>query len=242
MAGDVLNPLLGFAAGGLTILSPCVLPLVPVVLGSSAQQHRFGPLALASGLVVSFTAVGFALAVFGSRLGVDPEQVRLVGAAILAVAGLFLLSTKLQDGFARCFGPMIAWAGTRQQGFERGGLTGQAAIGALLGIVWSPCVGPTLGAAIALAAQGQGLGQVALTMAAFGAGIAAVLLVIALVGRQLFNRLRGGLTARARQGKYLLGTILLAVGLMILTGLDRTIEAAFVTHAPVWLINLSTGL
>jgi cytochrome c biogenesis protein CcdA len=193
-------------------------------------------------LVVSFTAVGFVLAVFGSRLGVDAEQVRLVGAAILAIAGVFLISSKLQDSFARLFAPLIAWAGDKQQNLDGGGLAGQAAIGALLGIVWSPCVGPTLGAAVALAAQGKGLGQVALTMAAFGAGIATVLVVISILGRQLFNRLRGDLTTRGRQGKYILGGILLAVGVAILTGVDRMIETAFVTHAPLWLINASTRL
>jgi len=83
MSGEVLNPLLAFGAGALTILSPCVLPLVPVVLGSAAQRHRLGALALAAGLVASFTIVGFVLAAFGSMLGVDPDQVRLVGAVIL---------------------------------------------------------------------------------------------------------------------------------------------------------------
>src|SRR5690349_11202474 len=97
MSSEVLNPLLAFAAGALTILSPCVLPLVPVVLGSAAQRHRFGALALAGGLIASFTAVGFTLAAFGSRLGVDADQVRLVGAVILGLAGAFLIVPKIQD-------------------------------------------------------------------------------------------------------------------------------------------------
>ena len=97
MAGEVLNPLLAFAAGALTILSPCVLPLVPVVLASAGQRHRHGPFALAGGLIASFTIVGFVLAVFGTRLGVDAEQLRSSGALILAAAGLFLLVTKIQD-------------------------------------------------------------------------------------------------------------------------------------------------
>ena len=66
---STLNPLLAYAAGALTILSPCVLPLVPIVLGSAAQRHRLGPLALAAGLVGSFTIVGFAVAVLAHRPG-----------------------------------------------------------------------------------------------------------------------------------------------------------------------------
>jgi cytochrome c-type biogenesis protein len=242
MAGQLLNPLLGFGAGALTIFSPCVLPLVPVVLGSAAQQHRWGPAALAAGLIASFTSVGFVLAVFGSRLGVDTEQVRLVGAAFLAAAGIYLFMPKLQDRVAEFAAPLINWAGQRQHGIDSSGLSGQVGIGVLLGVIWSPCVGPTLGAAIALAAQGQQLGGVAVTIAAFGGGIAAALLAIALLGRRLFDRMRGGVASSAKKGKSALGVILLLVGLAILTGMDRLLEAAFLSQAPDWLIRLAAFL
>ena len=242
MSGEVLNPLLAFAAGALTILSPCVLPLVPVVFASAGQRHRLGPFALAGGLIASFTIVGFFLAAFGTRLGVDADQLRTSGAVILGVAGLFLLLAKLQDLVANAAAPLIAWAGERQQAFDNGGLFGQAAIGVLLGLVWSPCVGPTLGAAIALAAQGQALSRVAITMAAFASGIAAVLLVIALLGRSLFTRLRPGLAGNAKIAKIVLGSILLLVSVLILSGLDRIIEGAFVQSAPDWLVQLTTAI
>ena len=236
----MLNLLLAFGAGILTILSPCVLPLVPVVLGSAAQQHRWGPVALAGGLIVSFTSIGLIFGAFGSRIGFDAEQLRLVGAIIMVAAGVYLLSPHVQDRTATLAAPLVAWAGDRQGHFDDKGLFGQSAIGVLLGITWSPCVGPTLGAAIALAAQGEQLSQVAITMTAFASGIASVMLVIALVGRRVFNRIRGGLVGKAAAAKIGLGSILLLVGLLILTGLDRSIEAAFVTSAPDWLINLST--
>jgi cytochrome c biogenesis protein CcdA len=241
MAGQILYPLLSFGAGVLTIFSPCVLPLVPVVLGSAAQRHRLGPVALALGLIASFTSVGFVLAVFGSRLGIDTEQVRSVGAVILAAAGIYLLVPALQDRVALAAAPLIAWAGQRQQWFDDG-LLGQASIGVLLGVIWSPCVGPTLGAAIALAAQGKQLSEVALTMGAFAAGIASVLLAIAFLGRRLFDRIRGNAAAKAGTGKLALGGVLLIVGASILTGLDRLIEAMFVARAPDWLIALTTRL
>lgn len=242
MSGEVLNPALAFGAGALTILSPCVLPLVPVVLGSAAQRHRFGAVALAGGLIASFTIVGFVLAAFGSRLGVDAEQVRIVGAVILGVAGVLLLIPKLQERIANAAAPLVGWAGERQQRFDNGGLWAQAAIGALLGLVWSPCVGPTLGAAVALGAQGRELSQVALTMAAFAIGIAAVLVGIASIGRTVFLRMKSGLASKAKLAKAGLGAILLAVSGLILSGLDRAIEAAFVTTAPDWLIQLTTAI
>jgi cytochrome c-type biogenesis protein len=242
MSGEVLNPLLAFGAGALTILSPCVLPLVPVVLGSAAQRHRFGPLALAGGLIASFTIVGFVLAAFGSQLGVDADQLRTSGAVILAAAGIFLLVPKLQDGLAIAGAPLIAWAGERQQQVDGNHWLGQAAVGVLLGLVWSPCVGPTLGAAIALAAQGQELTRVALTMAAFSTGIAAMLLIIASLGRGLLLRVRSGLAQKAKLAKTMLGGALLMVGLLILSRLDRVIEAEFVLAAPDWLVQLTTAI
>jgi cytochrome c biogenesis protein CcdA len=242
VAGDLLNPLLGFGAGVLTILSPCVLPLVPVVLGAAAQRHRLGPLALSAGLVASFTLIGFAVAAFGASLGLDAERLRWAGAAVLAAAGLLLLVPRTQAMLATAAGPLANWANERQDSLDRHGLAGQAGIGVLLGLVWSPCVGPTLGAATALAAQGEQLPQVALTMAAFGAGIASVMLALAFTGRALFARLRGRLMATGKQGKRLLGTLLLVVGAAILTGLDRSIEAALVAASPDWMVEWSTWL
>ncbi|MFM9978153.1 MAG: cytochrome c biogenesis CcdA family protein [Sphingomonadaceae bacterium] len=237
---DGLSPLLAFGAGALTILSPCVLPLVPIVLGSAAQQHRFGPLALATGLVASFTIVGFAVATLGASAGLDGENVRLFGAILLGLAGVFLLVPAAQAVLTRVATPLANWASQRQQGLERFGLAGQAAIGVLLGLVWSPCVGPTLGAATVLAAQGENLAQVAFVMFAFGLGIATVLVAIAFATRSVFTRWRGRMMAAGGGGKRVLGGLLLAVGIMIFTGLDRVVESAVVSASPAWLTELTT--
>lgn len=240
MAG-ALNPSLGFAAGALTILSPCVLPLVPVVLASAAQRHRFGPLALAGGLVVAFTGVGFLVAAFGALIGLDALLLRKIGAAVLLVAGGVLLIDALQARLAGLAAPMAAWAGDRQTAFDGGGLAGQAMVGALLGVVWSPCVGPTLGAATALAADGKNLGEVAAVMLAFGLGIAAVLLVLAFTTRSVLARWRSKLMSTGKTGKRVLGVLLLAIGIAILTGMDRRAEAAILEQLPDWMITWSTA-
>lgn len=237
---DALSPLLAFGAGALTILSPCVLPLVPIVLGSAAQQHRYGPLALAAGLVASFTIVGFAVATLGASSGFDGEIVRVAGAVMLVVAGLFLLVPAAQAVLTQAATPLANWASQRQAGLERFGLAGQAAIGVLLGLVWSPCVGPTLGAATVLAAQGENLAQVAFVMFAFGMGIAAVLLLIAFASRAVFTRWRGKLMSAGGGGKRVLGGLLLVVGFMIFTGLDRILEGLLVSASPEWLTELTT--
>lgn len=235
-----LSPLLAFGAGALTILSPCVLPLVPIVLSSAAQRHRFGPLALATGLVLAFTIVGFLVATLGVASGFDGEHVRTFGAIMLVAAGIFLLSSHAQAFAARVATPLADWGNARQNGLERFGLFGQAGVGALLGIVWSPCVGPTLGAATVLAAQGDNLVEVAFVMLAFGMGIAAVLLVLATLTRSALGRWRGRMMATGKSGKFVFGGLLVTVGVMIFTGVDRVIEGVLVTASPEWLTELTT--
>ena len=235
-----LSPVLAFGAGALTILSPCVLPLVPIVLSSAAQRHRFGPLALATGLVLSFTIVGFLLATLGAASGFDGEIIRTFGAVMLIIAGFFLLSSRAQAFATRLASPLADWGNARQTSFEQFGLFGQAGIGVLLGIVWSPCVGPTLGAATVLAAQGDNLAEVALVMFAFGLGIATVLLVVATLTRSAMHRWRGRMMATGQTGKYILGGSLVVVGIMIFTGIDRVIESVLVTASPDWLTELTT--
>ena len=239
---NILNPVLAFAAGALTILSPCVLPLVPIVISSAAQRSKWGPFALATGLVLSFTVVGFAVAALGATAGFDGEIIRQVGAVVLFVAGLALLVPRITNLATRAATPLAGWANRRQAGLERFGLLGQAAIGGLLGLVWSPCVGPTLGAATVLAAQGQDLAQVALVIAAFGLGIAAVLLLIATATRSFLLRRRGALMRTGQGGKRLLGALLIAVAVLILTGGDRAFEAAIVNISPDWLTTLTTAI
>lgn len=239
---STLNPVLGYAAGALTILSPCVLPLVPIVLGGAAQKHRYGPLALAVGLVLSFTTTGFVIATLGASIGLDSDVVRVVGAILLLALGIVLLVPALQHSFERLAGPLANWASQRQQRLERFGLLGQAAIGALLGLVWSPCVGPTLGAATILAAQGQDLGSVAVVMGAFGLGIATVLVAISFVARSVLARWRGRLLGAGQNGRRALGALVAAVAVLIVTGGDRAFETLVLMHSPDWLTNLTTSI
>ncbi|WP_420381730.1 cytochrome c biogenesis CcdA family protein [Novosphingobium sp.] len=238
----VLNPVLAYVAGALTILSPCVLPLVPIVLGSAAQKHRFGPLALAAGLVTSFTLTGLAVATLGTTLGFDSDRFRGLGAVLLMVIGAMLLIPAMQAVAERAAAPVANWAGQRKGHLERFGLAGQVGIGGLLGLVWSPCVGPTLGAATLLAAQGRNLGAVALVMLSFGLGVATVLLVLGLAARSLFTRWRARLARAGTGGKKALGALLLVVGVLLVTGGDHTIEGALLAISPQWLTNLTTAV
>ena len=144
---------LAFAAGILSILSPCVLPLVPIVLGAAVTAHPLGAVALASGLTLSFTGLGLLLALVGFGLGIDAGMFRFAAAAIMIALGAVLLVPSWQARLAGAGGPFSAWADRQFGGFATSGLAGQFGIGLLLGAVWSPCVGPTLGAASLLASR-----------------------------------------------------------------------------------------
>ena len=232
--------LLGYLAGALSTLSPCVLPLLPILLATALTQHRFGPLALAAGLTLSFTAVGLFIATVGASIGLDTQALRN-GAAILLVAfGFILLVPALQMRFAAATAGIASSGDSLLSRISGTGWQGQFAVGLVLGLVWSPCVGPTLGAASTLASQGSHLGQIAVLMLVFGLGAGTPLVVVGSLSREAMQRSRGRLMRLGERGKWALGAALLVIGLAILSGVDKRFEAWVVDHSPAWLTELTT--
>lgn len=239
-AAGLGGPGLAFLAGVLSILSPCVLPLLPIVLGAAASEHRLGPASLASGVASSFVAIGLFVAVIGFGIGLDGEWFRLGAAVLMVLFGIVLTWPSLQVRLAAAGGPVSDWVDRRFGGVSGGGLRGQFGLGLLLGAVWSPCVGPTLGAASVLAAQGRDLGHVGLVMALFGLGAGLPLVVLGTVSRRASMRWRDRLLSGGKWAKMALGAALAAVGLLIVTHLDKPLEAALVAASPAWLTELTT--
>lgn len=231
---------LAFIAGLLSILSPCVLPLVPIVLGAAASEHRIGPAALAGGVTLSFVAIGLFAATVGFSLGLDAGSFRVASAVVMIGVGVVLALPALQARLALAGDPIGNWADAKVNGLAARGLAGQFGLGLLLGAAWSPCAGPTLGAASVLAAQGDSLGAVAVTMTSFGVGAALPLALIGLASRQALARWRARLVAGGRAAKVGLGALLAVLGALIASGLDRQIETALVDASPAWLTRLTT--
>ena len=231
---------LAFLAGLLSVLSPCVLPLLPLVLGAAASEHRLGPLALASGLALSFVAIGLFVATIGFGLGLDTGIFRTGAAVLMILLGLVLMLPAAQTRLAVAAGPLSNWTEARFGGLSTAGLSGQFGVGLLLGAVWSPCVGPTLGAASLLASQGRDLGAVALTMVLFGLGAALPLVVLGTLSRATLVGWRDRMMGLGKGLKLALGLVLVLTGLAIVLGTDKALETLLVDASPDWLTRLTT--
>lgn len=230
----------GLLAGILSTLSPCVLPIIPILLGTATNEHPRAPIALAGGLALSYAIIGTGLAWAGSALDMDAAIFRGIGATILGALGLVLMSGSLQQRFASATSGIGNVGNQLISRVNLEGLWGQFAIGLVLGVVWSPCVGPTLGAAVVLASQGSHVPQVALLMGIFGMGAALPVVALAYLGRGAMTKIRGELIQAGKTGKMILGTLMIALAAMILSGTDKPIEAWLVDHSPAWLTTLTT--
>jgi cytochrome c biogenesis protein CcdA len=229
---------LSFLAGVLSTLSPCVLPLVPILMGSAASSHRYGTLALVGGLTLSFTLIGVGLGSLGSSI-LEQDTLRVVGGVLLIVFGAVLLSSMLQERFSAAVSRLGVGQGLLAR-FNLSGLHGQFLLGLLLGIVWSPCVGPTLGVAITLASQGQALAQVAAVMLIFSLGAALPLLAIGMLSRQALGKWRGRMMEAGQKAKKIFGVALLLIGILVLSGADKSFEKWALNAMPDWLVTLTS--
>ncbi|MDH2916561.1 MAG: cytochrome c biogenesis CcdA family protein [Gallionella sp.] len=230
---------LSFLAGVLSTLSPCVLPLVPILMGSAASSHRFGTFVLVGGLMLSFTLIGVGLGSLGGTIGVEQDTLRVVGGVLLIAFGAVLVSGTLQERFSAAVSRLGVGQGLLAR-FNLSGLHGQFLLGLLLGIVWSPCVGPTLGVAITLASQGQALAQVAAVMLMFSLGAGLPLLAIGMLSRQAMGKWRGRMMEAGQKAKKIFGAALLLIGILVLSGADKSFEKWALNAMPDWLVSLTS--
>jgi cytochrome c biogenesis protein CcdA len=233
---------LSYIAGALTTLNPCVLPMIPFVLATALREGKWGPLALMAGMSVTFTVFGTLVASVGPAIGLSTDVIRTAGAMIMLALGALMLVPQSQAAFATGFGPLADRASGALDRMALSGNRGQFVTGMLLGAVWSPCAGPSLFAAIGLAAQTGTVGQAAIAMAFFSFGAASVMLALAYGTREALGRRKAALMeiASSGKGKLIFAAIFIAMGLMILFGIDKAIETAIVAIMPNWLVDFTT--
>lgn len=230
---------LSYLAGGLSTLAPCVLPILPFVFFSASQEHRLGPVALASGLVGAFTLFG----IMGSILigQFDLDIVRKSSSVILVATGVVFLVPRLKDFMATLLQPISNNVNKNTEGYKAKGIIGQFFLGSIFGLLWAPCTGPTLGIAIGLASQQDNLPRATAMFLFFGLGAATSLLIF---GRllSLFDRssLKNKLSKGVLGANYVLGLVSISIGVLVLSGAEGNIEESFIRVMPNFLLSITS--
>ena len=228
---------LSIGAGSLTTLSPCVFPLLPLVLGGAVQKNRAAPLAMGLGMVISFAAIGVVVGVLGDAIGLSPDRVRVFAAALLIAFGVVMLVPALNQRFTAMVSPLASGANAASARLDGGSMWGALAMGGLLGLIWSPCSGPLLGSALTLVASEGGAARGALILGLFGLGAAIPLVAAAYASRAGFGRVRQWVLRHGEQSKKVFGALLLLVGIVILSGADKWLETQVNERLPdAWLL------
>ncbi|MBX3497781.1 MAG: cytochrome c biogenesis protein CcdA [Rhizobiaceae bacterium] len=234
--------ILAFAAGLLTLLNPCVLPVLPLAVASGLETGRTGPFALAAGMGLSFTLVGVVVSLLGPGIGLAPEAVTRAFSVLMVLFGLALLVPALNARFAFATAGIANAASQRLARQEGRTTVAQFLGGILLGAVWSPCIGPTLGGAIALASQGAELGRATAIMLAFSAGVSVVVVGLAFGARRLTAGGRQAMEVAARWSKPLTGAAFVLVGLATFFGVADVAIGGLLLLMPDWLQDFTVSI
>lgn len=225
----MLTVAFAFLAGVITILSPCVLPLLPMILATATQEGKARPIGVIVGFVAAFTAATLALSALVRAFGLAPDVNRTISAIILVFLGLVLVVPQLQLLFERLAGGIAG----RAPGTGGSGFAGGMAVGLGLGLAWTPCVGPIMASVITLALnQEVGAGTIAITLA-FSLGTALPMGAVLVGGRQLVKRL-AWFQENATTIQRVFGVILLLTGLAIWLGWDRAVQVVLLDWFPGW--------
>ena len=230
---NILGIALAFVEGLGLILTPCILPILPIILAASVDGGKRRPFGSITGFILAFT--GFAL-LSRQILGwthADPEIVRDVALVLLAAFGVVMMSEKLSDrlvgatqGLANV-GQNLASRWNKKNGYATG-----IVIGALIGLIWTPCAGPIMAAAILQIIQAKTSVEAALTVLMFALGAAVPMLLIALFGRNIVNRV-SFLKVHAYAVRRVLGVMIVAAAILIYEGADVQLLASGSSTQPV---------
>ncbi len=233
---------LALAAGSLTALSPCVLPMIPLVVGGAMQSNRYAPLFIALGMILSFALLGVVMGTVGASLGLHASTLRNAGAWLLLIFGVVMLVPRLNAGLTQWLSPIANSASQASAGIEGRSFGGAFLLGAVLGMVWTPCSGPLLGSTLTLvASEGSALSG-GILLAFFGLGAALPLVGLSFASRAGFNALRDRLLPHMDALRRVFALLLVLIGFGILSGLDKKLESEILDAMPEWWINMTVSV
>ncbi|MEB3286655.1 MAG: cytochrome c biogenesis protein DipZ [Vampirovibrionales bacterium] len=220
---DILNLGLAFLEGMALIASPCVLPILPIVLSAGLDSGKWRPYGLITGFIFSFWTFTLLSRKLVSVLGVDPGLIRNISFAVLFIFGLVLCSeflsekfTALSERLVRMGQSLSSQLSARESESKRSGFFSGFLLGIFIGLIWSPCVGPIIAIVLVQVIRQETDLASALLLAAFSIGVSVPMLLITLGGKKVMAKLdffkRKGALVRKILGIIILVTVLLTAG------------------------------
>ncbi|MCY1151668.1 MAG: redoxin domain-containing protein [Sphaerochaetaceae bacterium] len=221
-----------FLSGIVTILSPCILPVLPIILSGTIGGKR-KPVGIVTGFIFSFSLFTLALSFLVQTLSISVDTLRIVAIVIIISFGITLLIPKLQLALENILSKVTRTkSSSKRDGFFGGVITGLS-----LGLVWTPCVGPIMASVISLAVSQQVDGGSLIIVAAYSLGTAIPMFAIMAGGRKLLNHFPK-IIGKTKEIQRFFGIIMVAAGLMIGFGIDRNFQTFILKVFP----NYGTGL
>ena len=229
--------LFAFVAGIVTILSPCILPILPIVLAGSVTGGKRRPYGVATGFILSFAFFTLLLSSIVKATGVSATTIRLLSIVVVAVFGLTLVISRMQVVFERLISKLSAIA--PKQSVSDGGFWGGLVIGGSLGLVWTPCVGPILASVLTIAATATVGGESIIITLAYSFGTAIPLLLIIHGGRTLLQKNPWLLQNSAKIQKAF-GVLMIVTAVSIFFNFDRRFQRYILTKFPNYGLGLTS--
>jgi cytochrome c biogenesis protein CcdA/thiol-disulfide isomerase/thioredoxin len=222
---------LAFAAGVLTVASPCVLPTLPILLGVSVGRHgAWRPVCIAAGFVLTFSLLALGLGASAAALGLGPEAWRNAATVLLALCGVLMIWPAPFERLVTAVGGS-ALSRVGALGGSGDGVIGGLLVGASLGAVWTPCAGPVLGSILTLVATAPHLGRAAVLLVAFAVGASVPMLGIAYGGQWATTRARAILPYTQRLQR-VFGVVVIAVAVVVHLRYDVALAAKAMGDVP----------
>lgn len=223
-----------FLSGIVTILSPCILPVLPIILSGTVGGKR-KPIGIVLGFILSFSLFTLALSALVQTLSISVETLRIVAIIIIISFGITLMIPKLQLAMES----LLSKVTRTKNSSKRDGFFGGLITGLSLGLVWTPCVGPIMASVISLAVSQQVDGGAIIIVASYSLGTAIPMFAIMAGGRKLLNHFPK-ITKKTKEIQRFFGVIMIAAGLMIGFGFDRSFQTLILDVFPNYGTNLTT--
>ncbi len=220
----MIEILIAILAGILTIGAPCILPLLPILLGTSVgSTSKTRPLFIALGFVVMFTVVGLTLSVITASLNLSPDVIRKVAVIALGIFGIFMIWPTPFEKITSYLSKFTTVASGLSGKVGNGNLSGFV-LGLTLGLIWTPCAGPVLGSILTLIATQNNLAQAGILMVSYAIGAGIPMLLIAYGGQIITSKIRiiANYTTIIQQ---VFGVVIILLALAIFFQYDLIIQA-----------------